>query len=60
MRTIEEIKADIKNCTKKYAKSDLITEALHTITKGINLDRLEQICNAERDSRLMEDKQCYK
>lgn len=59
MRTIEEIQADISENNKnqlanRFERSHaLITEFLYAVTDEITLDRLEEICNAERDGRLM-------
>ena len=65
MRTVEEIKADIKsiselqttdifeqrsNLTKIHA---LERELQQTVISGIPLDRLEVICAAEKDGRLV-------
>lgn len=57
MRTIEEIKADIKNRRVRHFSesgwdiSALKTELFETITNGIPLDRLEEICAAEKEGR---------
>ena len=59
MRTIDEIKADIAENNKsqlanRFERSHvLITEFLYAVTDEVTLDRLEEICNAERDGRLV-------
>ena len=59
MRTIEEIKAEyekVKSMTPKgYTNTDLCEleyELRNALIFNIPLDRLEEICNAERDGRL--------
>ena len=56
MRTIEEIKADMEIAIKKY-NTDKINElykekALYYI-RDIQVSRIREICNAERDGRLV-------
>lgn len=61
MRTIDEIKADIiknKNQKSKSAyraerEQYLRAEFIYTVTHGIKLDRLREICEAEADGRLV-------
>lgn len=59
MRTIDEIKADIvENHNSGFANrieraAALETEFLYTATYGIKRDRLQEICEAERDGRLV-------
>jgi len=67
MRTVEEIKVEMVNLAaleaqKPYAQhdSEALKEKLHrlqgellvTITHDISIDRLEEICNADRDNKL--------
>ena len=67
MRTIEEIKADIKRCKlmlfsenlsgyRRYSLEDSINgyegQLRLALTDDIPLSRLEEICNAERDGML--------
>lgn len=47
-RKLAEIKAAMKDLP---GNTRLIDELEHAITNGIPLDRLETICNAERDGR---------
>ncbi len=55
MRTIEEIKANIKQMgalePEIGERSCLQRELYRAITDSIPLDRLEEICNAEREGR---------
>jgi hypothetical protein len=60
MRTVEEIKADIERCASQRKSGGIINNSLegmywaelfNTVTYGISLDRLEEICNAERGGR---------
>ena len=57
MRTVEEIKSDIASCDSSWIDSALCRslrcELYETILDGIPLDRLEAICAAERDGRLV-------
>lgn len=56
MRTIKEIHKDIIACGQTKIPKNLLEEykkAYFQITDGIPLDRLEQICNAEREGRLV-------
>ena len=57
MRTVEEIKADIASCDSSWIDSALCRslrcELYETILDGIPLDRLETICAAEKDGRLV-------
>lgn len=54
MRTIGEVKADIKrynNGDTILSYKKLLRELVCTLVDGIPLDRLEEICEAERDGR---------
>ena len=59
MRTVEEIKKDIENYKINKRPNDgseievyaLQKELCHTLIGKISLDRLEEICNAERKGR---------
>jgi len=55
MRTISEIKADIAANDGGYGDEPIVVsrwlEYYQTITNSIPLDRLEQICEAEREGR---------
>jgi len=59
MRTVEEIKKDIENYKINKRPNDgseievyaLQKELCHTLIGKIPLDRLEEICNAEREGR---------
>ena len=57
MRTVEEIKADIASCDSSWIDSALCRslrcELYETILDGIPLDRLEAICAAEKDGRVV-------
>ena len=55
MRTIDEIKADLKQCdTNPILDRNYYTgELLQAITEGIPIDRLQEICEAEKDGRLV-------
>ena len=56
MRTVEEIKADVASCDSSWIDSALCRslrcELYETILDDISIDRLEQICAAERDGQL--------
>lgn len=53
MRAVEEIKADIENCTsdKQEDYDKLWIEWFRAVANGIEPDRIEEICQAERDGR---------
>ena len=57
MRTVEEIKADIASCDSSWIDSALCRslrcELYETILDDISIDRLEAICAAEKDGRLV-------
>ena len=57
MRTVEEIKADIASCDGAWIDSALCRslrcELYETILGDIQIDRLEAICAAEKDGRLV-------
>ena len=57
MRTVEEIKADIASCDSSWIDSALCRslrcELYETILGDISIDRLETICAAEKDGRLV-------
>lgn len=59
MRTIEEIKADIYKDNTFESAYALKVEFLETVTHGIKRDRLEEICQAERDGRLVDAQEFY-
>ena len=56
MRDIKDIKADIEKLEFLNGDEPIIAnlwlEYYRTLSANIPLDRLEQICNAERDGRL--------
>jgi hypothetical protein len=61
MRTIEEIKADMKKAMlNKEWFSELKDELLNAITSGIPLDELEKTCNAMREGRCYTIPQDYR
>ena len=54
MRTIDEIKADLRKCYSGKSTADrakMQSELLCALLDDISLDRLTEICNAERDGR---------
>ena len=53
MRTVEEIKADMQKPCDYTDKCELTAELVLALTAGLhnNLDRLEEICEAEREGR---------
>lgn len=51
MRTIEEIKAEICGLTTNKLEAELWLEWFRAVANGIEPDRLEAICQAERDGR---------
>lgn len=63
MRSVEEIKADIKdleaspsfygNEWKAPKRGKLQAELFRSLTASIPLDRLEQLCNAEREGKVV-------
>lgn len=53
MRTVEEIKAAMKTEADEDAFEELAMEYLEAVIDGIDPDRLEAICDAEREGRLV-------
>lgn len=55
MRTIDEILANIANLEEDEieARDALLADIYSTITKGISLNRLIEICKAEQEGRLV-------
>lgn len=51
MRTIEEIKADMQKPCDYTDNCELTAELILALASDIPLDRLEEICNAEREGR---------
>jgi hypothetical protein len=52
MRTVDEIKADIKICSRNEFPK-LLAELWLSLTWDIDIVRLVEICEAERDGRLL-------
>jgi hypothetical protein len=52
MRTVDEIKTDIKLCSRDEFP-ELLAELWLALTGDIDIDRLVEICEAEKDGRLV-------
>ena len=51
MKTVKEIKADIAKDIQRYDDRRVIDMYRADVASGIPLDRLEEICDAEREGR---------